>query len=170
MNNQFKASTQIWKVAGVTLLVSGLQLHGQETASFTTFDPTGSISTQPQAINQAGAITGYYQEFVGQSAPRAFLRDRYGNVITFDYPNTSQGTFGDAINTAGTITGTYFANNQYHGFLRARNGTFHTFDPPGSTNTTQPQAINRAGAITGYFYDTNGIAHGFLRKATPGEF
>jgi hypothetical protein len=347
MNNQFKASTQIWKVAGVTLLVSGLQLYGQQTSPFTTFDPTGSISTQPQAINQggaitgyyqdansvyhgflraprgplttfdapgsgtqqyagtqayginkagvitgfyidassvphgflrapngrvipfdppfsgstqaygintagtitgvyydtnsgtnrgflrapdgstftpfdppsngyttgpyaindagaitgiyqdasfvyqgflrppdgtfttvippgstytqplginaAGAITGYYQEFVGQSAPRAFLRDRYGNIIGFDYPNTSQGTFGYAINTAGTITGNYFANNQYHGFVRASNGTFHTFDPPGSKNTTQPSAINRAGEITGYYYDTSGMAHGFLR-------
>jgi hypothetical protein len=65
MNNQFKASTQIWKVAGVALLVSGLQLYGQQTSPFTTFDPTGSISTQPQAINQAGAVTGFYYDTNG---------------------------------------------------------------------------------------------------------
>ena len=72
MNNQFKASTQIWKVAGVALLVSGLQLYGQQTGPFTTFDPMGSISTQPQAINQAGAITGFYYDTNGNA--HGFLR------------------------------------------------------------------------------------------------
>jgi len=51
----------------------------------------------------------------------AFLTASCGpltEIITFDYSPTNQGTFVYAINPAGTITGNYFANNQYHGFLR----------------------------------------------------
>jgi hypothetical protein len=180
MKIRFKTSIQLRNLVGVILLVCGFQLYGQQTVSgaddappppkYITFDPAGSQGTTPTAINPAGAITGYYFQFVGQSPPRGFLRAPNGTFITFDYPNTSHGTSASAINPAGTITGNYFANNQYHGFLRARNGTFITFDPPGSTNTTQPQAINPAGEITGWYYDAYVIPHGFLRiPAQPDE-
>jgi hypothetical protein len=33
MKIRLKASTQVWKVVGVILLVCGLQLYGQQTAS-----------------------------------------------------------------------------------------------------------------------------------------
>ena len=38
-------------------LALSVQLSAQ---TITTFDPPGSISTQPNSINQAGAITGTY--------------------------------------------------------------------------------------------------------------
>jgi hypothetical protein len=67
MKIRLKASTQVWKVVGVILLVCGLQLYGQQTASgaeaeakaatYTTFYPTGSatdtVYIQPMAINPA---------------------------------------------------------------------------------------------------------------------
>jgi hypothetical protein len=60
---------QVWKLVGAILLVFGLQLYGQRPASgaatYTTFDPLGSTGTQPQGINPAGAITGYYYDATG---------------------------------------------------------------------------------------------------------
>jgi hypothetical protein len=86
-------------------------------------------------------------------------------------PAMRQGTFAFAINPAGTITGNYFASNQYHGFLRATTGgeertpkvTFTTFDPPASLGTS-PSAINSAGTITGSHFDASFMQHGFLRS------
>src|SRR6266478_4820572 len=113
---------QVWKVVGVILLVCGLQLYGQQTASgaptYTTFDPLGSTSTSPSAINPAGAITGYYEDtsFVFHG----FLRAPNGGeerppkvtFTTFDFPASadgpSLGTQAYAINPAGAITGSYY--------------------------------------------------------------
>jgi hypothetical protein len=139
-------------------------LRDPTNGNITPFDPPDASNTpytQPYGINLAGTITGWYQQIYGQSSPRGFLRAPDGTTITFDYSPTNQGTFAFAINTAGTITGNYFANNQYHGFLRGGNGHFTSFDPHGSTGTS-PSAINTAGAITGNYTDANGT-HGFLR-------
>ena len=134
--------------------------------AFISFDPSNSQYTQTMGMNPAGTVTGWYEDNLITGPPHSFLRARNGTITTFDYPNTSLGTFGYAINLAGTITGSYFANNQYHGFLRHPNGTFASFDPPGSTNTTTATAINPAGEITGFYPDNtpNFINHGFLRN------
>jgi hypothetical protein len=85
---------------GVMLLVCGLQLYGQQTASdvepaaeagtFTTFDPSGSVNTQPTGINLVGVVTGYYQDVSGIN--HGFLRARDGTITAFDppgYPNNT---------------------------------------------------------------------------------
>jgi hypothetical protein len=139
----------------------------------TTFDGSpGAQYTIPNSINGAGVITGYYfQQLDGYHPPLGFLRKSNGAFIPFDpkcvlgcsFPTASVGPSG--INDAGTITGTYSLNGQYHGFVRAPNGKFPftPFDPPGSTGAfNPPYAINSAGAITGYYGDANSVNHGFL--------
>ena len=137
----------------------------------TAFDPSGSLLTQVEGINQAGQITGWYFPNFYTGPVHGFLRrPKYGSITSIDPPPPLPplGVFPYAINPAGTITGNYFANNQYHGFLLQLNGTFTTFDPPGSQNTTTPTAINKAGAITGSYPDANSVNHGFLRSAPFG--
>src|SRR5260370_24425619 len=96
MKMRFKVSTQVSKVVGVILLVCGLQLFGQQTASgaedappapkYITFDvpasATGPIYIQAMAINPAGAITATYYD--ANNSGTAFLRAPAGTHITFD--------------------------------------------------------------------------------------
>jgi len=147
--------------------------HGSANGTFTPFDGSpGAQYTVPNSINGAGVITGYYfQQLDGYHPPLGFLRKSNGAFIPFDpkcvlgcsFPTASVDPSG--INDAGTITGTYYLNGQYHGFVRAPNGKFPftPFDPPGSTGAfNPPYAINSAGAITGYYVDANSVNHGFL--------
>jgi hypothetical protein len=88
--------------------------------TFATFDFPGTTSTAPQAINPAGAITGYYGDAKGKRnyIGRGFLRARDGTFATFDFPGTTS-TAPQAINPAGAITGYYGdAKGKTHGFLR----------------------------------------------------
>jgi hypothetical protein len=71
MKMRFKVSTQVSKVVGMILLVCGLQLFSQQTASgaegkakatYITFLPTGCQYFLTMAINPAGAITGWYYD------------------------------------------------------------------------------------------------------------
>ncbi len=63
------------------------------------------------------------------------LRTADGTIVTFDAPHAGtgpgQGTFPEAINVTGMVSGNYVdSNNVNHGFLRASDGTFTTFDVP----------------------------------------
>src|ERR1700733_1123976 len=71
-------------------------------------------------------------------------------ITVFDPPG-STGTYADAINGPGAITGWYLdSKSNAHGFVRAADGTFTSFDAAGGTQT-QPDSINGKGAIAGYF-------------------
>ncbi|MGH9432393.1 MAG: hypothetical protein ACRD3T_12710 [Terriglobia bacterium] len=94
--------------------------------SFTTFDAVPSPSspcctwTNGIAINPAGVIAGYYNDF--HSVNHGFVRAKDGTVTTLDAPgaNTTfgQGTWAFSINPAGQVTGQYDdANYVFHGFL-----------------------------------------------------
>ena len=78
---------------------------------------------------------------------------------------SNQGTSAFAINTAGTITGSYVNSiNVSHGFVRSSAGVYTTFDPPSSTGTGG-EAINTAGVIAGVYQDSTTALHGFVRTA-----
>src|SRR5882757_5583469 len=70
------------------------------TVTFITFDPPGSVDTEPFAINPAGAITGPYFDASGNE--HGFLRARDGTLTTFD-PAGSIETNPEGINLAGAI-------------------------------------------------------------------
>jgi hypothetical protein len=91
--------------------------------------------------------------------------DQSGTYITFDVPGAVNGTYPQAINPAGTVTGNYSdADFVTHGFLRSLDGTITTFDIPGAAGYTNPEAINPTGTITGDYADINGVFPGFVRS------
>jgi hypothetical protein len=140
-----------------------------------TFDVLGAGTgayqgTTPQAINPAGAITGYYTD--ANNVAHGFLRTPHGKFTTFDAPGagtgSGQGTFPPSMNWEGAITGWYLDGaNVYHGFLRAPDGTITTFDCPragnGAYQGTGGENINAAGWIAGDCEDASNVDHGLLR-------
>ncbi|MGO8967758.1 MAG: hypothetical protein ACLQGN_30250 [Mycobacterium sp.] len=119
-------------------------------------------------INNWGAITGYYLD--ANNVFQGFLRSPEGKFTTFDSPGADttpgdgNGTFPNAINDAGAITGVYYGvNNVGHGFLRSPEGAFTTFDPRGSLGTI-PIALNLEGAVVGYYANQKGVIRAFLRR------
>jgi hypothetical protein len=81
------------------------------------------------------------------------------------------------LNDKGTTLGWYFtltAGRCYggaHFFLRTADGTFATFDVPAASSFGSFRsgpgtalAISSSNAVVGTYFDTNGVAHGFLRR------
>jgi hypothetical protein len=121
-------------------------------------------------INNFGAITGAYLD--ANNVYHGFVRSPEGKFTTFDSPGADlnaqdyNGTFPNAINDAGAITGLYVdVSGGAHGFLRTPEGAFTTFDvPKGIFGSTTPIGLNLEGAIVGRYADQNGIARPFLRN------
>jgi hypothetical protein len=121
-------------------------------------------------INDRGDITGYFLD--ENNVFHGFLRSREGKFTVFEAPGADtkagdqNGTFPNAINEAGAITGEYIdARNGGHGFLRSPEGRFTTFDVPGgSPGTTNAIALNRHGDIVGYYLSAkSGVFQGYVR-------
>jgi hypothetical protein len=125
--------------------------------------------TTPVAINQSGAVTGYYADT--NASFHGFVRSPFGSITTFDGPDATCPSYFSVctnpvgINQQGAITGYYCDAVTCHGFLRAPGGTITPFDAPGGANGTWPTGINDAGEVVGYYYDANYVGHGFLRAA-----
>src|SRR2546429_583704 len=128
-------------------------------ATFGVIPEMGIESTQAQAINSTGQITGSYN---AGNASVGFLRQPNGTIITFNPPGSS-GTIATAINSTGQITGSYYDGSVSHGFLRQPGGSIITFDPAGSSNT-QAKGINSTCQIAGYYLGADSTYHGFLRQ------
>ena len=129
--------------------------------------------TAPQDINDAGAVTGYYQD--AKNVYHGFLRTPDGTLTSFDAPSagklSGQGTSPQGVNASQAITGYYQdATNVYHGYLRTPAGKFTTFDVPGAggdaNQGTFGENINDTGTISGYYVDWNNVVFGFLPAPT----
>jgi hypothetical protein len=103
---------------------------------------------------------------------------RAQHIISFDAPGADMtsgsfnGTFANAVNNFGVITGFYIDSNDVsHAFIRYPDGKFTSFEVPGadmtvgSFNGTSAASINDAGVVTGEYFDASGESHGFLRGA-----
>lgn len=147
---------------------------------FTTFDVPGASTapgdgTFPRGINTAGTVVGHYSD-ASKEVNRGFVRRPAGRFVTFQAPGadttegSGNGTFPEAINDAGVITGRYVDRNiVYHGFLRSPGGEFTTFDAPGASSALQdgtfPRSINSNGVIVGnYSAADKEVNRGFVRN------
>lgn len=82
----------------------------------TTFFVPGTSQTNPQGINAAGAIAGYYLD--GGGYPHGFTRVASGALTLFDVQGSTQ-TNPTGINDGGLIAGHYYSvDGRAHGFLR----------------------------------------------------
>jgi hypothetical protein len=170
--------------------VSPKSVPGQSAPAptFVRFDVPGACTTysfpctQPTAIDSQGTVAGYYFDDT-YYASHAFFRLADGTITTFDVPGAPPCTIAwpslcvtiAAINSGGTIIGSYFTQGSFMGFLRDRYGNFTKFTVSTSMDTV-PTAINSAGEITGYWdvYEKipggeSLVAHGFVRN-TQGNF
>jgi hypothetical protein len=141
----------------------------------------GGQGTYSGSINAEGAVTGDY--VTEDNATHGFVRAPDGRITKFDVPGAGtdgsqgQGTYAEAINDRGEVTGQYIdSNDVQHGFVRAPDGRITKFDAPnagtaaGSYEGTIPLAINAVGEITGAYIDSNWVLHAFVRLPGPTWF
>jgi hypothetical protein len=130
--------------------VCAFALHSLASAQgFTVFDPPNSSNTYALSINAGGDVTGSFQDASQFNNIRGFIRDRNGNVTTFDCPNPTNavGTQPQSINAGGDVAGVCSHANQSNnssGFVRDRQGNFTFFDPPNSSGI-RALSINAGG-------------------------
>ena len=137
--------------------------------TFTTFDSPGADTTVgdfngtlPNAIDDAGAITGVYYD--ANSVGHGFLRTREGAFATFDAPGANGLTNPIALNLEGAAVGYYFNQNDTFGaFLRRPDGTLETWSAPGAASTGAYN-INIFGTVVGHYQDNSSVVHGFVRS------
>ena len=90
--------------------------------TFIVFHPPGAISTQALSINSGGDTAGWYKKGFVNGPAYGFVRFADGKMKTFSVrgagTGANQGTYAQAINSTGIITGLYFdSQNYYHGFF-----------------------------------------------------
>ena len=137
--------------------------------TFTNFEAPGSDTnpndfngTLPNAINDAGAITGIYYDV--QNVGHGFLRSPEGAYVTVDVPGGSQFTNPIAINLEGAVVGYYVdRNGVVRAFLRRPDGTFETWSAPGA-QATGAYNINVFGTIVGHYRNSHSVGHGLVRS------
>jgi hypothetical protein len=169
-----------------------LHYHGfllRPNGSMTVFDPPGSTMTEippARAINDFGAVTGDFwvcSTDLSTCAVHGFIRNADGKYISFDAPgsnpdpNVGGGTYPQAINALGEVTGYYGDSNAvFHGFVRRADGRITTFDFPTTCTKTAtppedcafegtfPSAVNVLGQVVGTYAGEDGNPYGFLRE------
>jgi hypothetical protein len=151
--------------------------------TFTNFEAPGSDTTAndfngtlPNAINDAGAITGIYYDV--NNVGHGFLRTPEGAFTTFDAPGSVGYTNPVAINVESGIVGYYGdQNGQARAFLRHPDGTFETWSGPDACTSAPPGEfcggtaafnINVFGTVAGGYGDTN-IVHHLLIRTPAGK-
>jgi len=120
-------------------------------AKWKSIDPPAAYLTSPAAINNDGAVTGYYWASDNQNDVHGFVRSSDGSFTTFD-AGTGH-TIPTAINNKGVVAG-WYGTSPGHGFTRAGDGTITTFDVPGASSTTV-LGINGKGEVVGYYSESN---------------
>lgn len=177
-----------------TFFASAAWPQAQWTHKIITFDAPGAGTgagqgTQPNAVNSAGVVAGWYLN--DNNVWYGFLRTPDGKIITFSAPGAGstpspcanglwgglQGTTPGDMNAAGEIAGIINdTNSVWHGFVRTPDGEFTTFEAPGAgTGSFQgtwvnfQEGLNGQGTATGWYVDENYTDHGYMRTA-DGKF
>ncbi len=144
----------------ITVLAFAAALPAQ--TGFVSFDaPDASEGTYPIAINQGGAIAGYY--FPSSGLPQGFVRSSSGVITEFSYSGGFD-LFIAGINGPGQIVGTIGFSRNVGGFLRNPNGSIIVIQPFAAP-AAEATGINDSGQIVGYYTDAANVNHGFLRNA-----
>jgi uncharacterized membrane protein len=185
LNGTYPSSINAWGVIAGAYQSADTVYHGflrGPGGKFTTFEAPGADTTagsyngtSPSAINDLGAITGYYYDANGVS--HGFLRSPDGKFASFDPPGVGgYGTTPRAINLEGAVVGVYSDSNySFHAFLRSPDGKFTTWIGPDACTGNPSEGcygsgasnINAFGTIAGGFEDNSGnfVHHSYVRNA-----
>jgi probable HAF family extracellular repeat protein len=132
-------------------------------ATFTSFDPPGSIFTGGPHIDAEGDIIGYYESHDGKWHAYFLSGGTFTTIDPPGPPNFAAAGAIPGINPQGQIVGCYFdsTDGKTHGFVLS-GGTFSTDDFPGAVLTSNSQ-IGATGEIVGIYQTSDGRYHGFVR-------
>jgi len=136
--------------------------------AITTFTVSHAVSAYPIAINNLGAIVGWYYD--AGAVLHGFLRDASGTITVIDAPGagtlTHSGTVADSVNDTGEVSGHYLdSNGRTHGFVRDSAGNYSTFTPAGSTYLAD-SGLSQNGEACGWYQDETSFGTGYIRDAS----
>jgi hypothetical protein len=147
--------------AGATGQIAGTVTPMFGGATFTNINHLLPANTNSQAtgVNDAGVVSGFYQEGPNASPVFTAFSDTAGKITSFMVPG-SVSTQALGINDRGWIVGDYtVAGGDMFGFLD-KGGVFTTLDPFGSTAVTA-NGINDNGNVVGFYVNAAGTS-GFV--------
>jgi len=122
--------------------------------------PSGAVATYGSAVNDSGAIVGYY---VGSdNAVHGFLL-KGKKYTTLDVPGATA-SYATGINKSGDIT-FFWSDSSGHVESSVYNGkTYTTIDVPGAADSYALD-LDAAGDVTYEWLDSSGVIHGALLHA-----
>ncbi len=160
-----KTALRLVQITGAVVLLAGM---GQaQKITYSTFAVPGTIFTEAIGVNNAGEIVG---SCIPRFTSQGFLSNG-GTVTTIVDPSAVAGsTIPMAINTAGSIVGTYTNNKgQSLAFLDV-NGVFSDIKAPGTVAGSDAAGINNLGQIVGMYHGVKGPWNGYFFDSVTLKF
>lgn len=129
------------------------------TRRFTNVQVPRAISVTAAAINNHGAVAGYFT--TTGDVTKGFLRRPNGALVVLAKPgaNVTQ-AFG--VNALGEVVGTYTVGSSTYGFTWTPRGGFTTISDPSGVGSTVVNGVNKAGDLVGYYVGGGGNTNGML--------
>lgn len=122
----------------------------------------GSVDTLPLGVNDAGEVTGWYNDTNGNLYGFVY---KNGVFYQVNYPGAVGSTTPAGINDEGAVVGSYLQTGYSHGFEFFQ-GSFTTIDYPGGPYAIDGlSGINKNSHMVGNFGSSspNSVTTGFLR-------
>ncbi len=158
---------RLLQITAAVMLLAGM---GQaQKITYSNFQLPGVYFTEAIGINNAGEVVGWCNP--RNAAPtQGFLYS--GGVVTaiIDPLAATGSTVPIAINTAGSIVGTYTTSKgRTQAFLDV-NGVFSDIQAPGTVSGSDAAGINNLGQVVGMYYDVKGPGHAFFFDSVTLKF
>jgi hypothetical protein len=141
----------------------GFYLQG---STYISFDPPGSVETDPLGMSPANTVFGTY--LGGDLSYHGFLFDEFFNTIVVDYPGAT-GTQVNGLNGINQAVGSVtLPGSPIEKAFFWQNGAF-TILPLAEAVGSEAFALNENGVVTGNFADEANTQHGFVWKPSTGQ-
>ncbi len=132
------------------------------THKFTTVQVPGAVSVTAAAINNHGAVAGYFTN--SEEVTKGFLRRPTGALVVLAKPGADV-TQAFGVNALGEVVGTYTVGSSTYGFTWTPSAGFTTISDPSGVGSTFVNGVNEAGDLVGFYVGGGGNTNGML--ATP---
>jgi len=150
--------SMVWTVLCLAVCMLGLAVSASaQKPIIITFDPTGSVGTQPWSISDSGWITGNWTD--GNGVTHGFVRAPDGAITSYDVsvPGAETvGCQGCEINSKGEVAGcSWDAMGNSTGYRRSPDGKITPIIIPGTyqggNGGSMAMAMNDAGLVLGQY-------------------